>query len=436
MARKVELVVNPASGSRLAVSLVETHVQPLLVSSLPPDAAADVRVWQTQSAGDAVRIGTEIAREHLATATPQIDIVVIGGDGTTHELLNGLYPRSLPGDEPAPRAGPMGVRLAIVPGGTANALYSALYPNEWTQDVQQAAATAKSAADIPETVLRVMLRSVHSLASSLKQSSQTAAKEGLWELPLMRNTLTSTDGGEREVVSHLVTSHALHAAILHDADTPTMRAQYAGIERFKIAAQQNATRWTSGTVVLHPLPSGGVLRYAPRSKAFEPFPPEKQGGEVVVEGPFLYLNAMVTDRLESAFVPAPLSSAFRGEELPRDAVDVVLIRPLRDPQIHTGDKDGGMRFATTRLGEITTGMYSGGTHIDLTYDSGETMVEYFRCSGYEFTPSKGEGSTEEEDRARLVCTDGYISSASRVSVQRWTGEEGGDAELAAPLVWR
>ncbi|CBQ69206.1 conserved hypothetical protein [Sporisorium reilianum SRZ2] len=426
MTRRIEIVANPASGSKLALSLAEQHVRPLLLSSLGSSSPDDIRIRQTESAADGVRIGSEIARDYLtsfASAEDSVlDLVLIGGDGTTHELLNGLY-LSQPHEDTSPRVGktPLQIRLAIVPGGTANALYSAMYPADWTQEVQHQVATASSPTDLPSSVLDVMLKSVRSLAASLSAKQQKLAA-----LPLMLNRLEA-EAGDQWLLSHLVTSHALHAAILQDADTPEMRAKHQGIERFKAAAQMNATRWTHGSVTLR----GDVQRYEPRTRAFR----EVGEGDVQVEGPFLYLNAMVTDRLESAFMPAPLSSAFSDTALPARAVDVVAIRPRRDPTLTQDESQAAVHFATTRLGDITAGMYTGGKHVDMTFEGAhEPVVEYFRCAGYTFEPNVG--GEEEGEKGKLVCTDGFVSAATRTTVHRWTGagEQVRDG-LAAPLVW-
>lgn len=448
--RKIQIVLNPASGCQLSQSLVDLHIKPLLVSC--SRSSVEVVIRRTEGEGDGVRIGREIRQEWMSFGVERgmVDIVLVGGDGTTHELLNGLYlalPQSTGTnemeEEDGEEKGKVVVRLALVPGGTANALYSALYPKLWTQEVQQSVATTKSIQDVSDSVIQVMLKSVSSLATSLSSTVQSSAQEErLCVLPLMLNTLTNKEEN-KQLLSHLVTSHALHAAILYDADTPTMRRQYAGIERFKIAAEQNATKWVDGILTL--LPAGnsnqgeGVLRYSPSSKSFQRF----TGARVELEGPLLYLNAMVTDRLESRFIPAPLSSAFREDDdedgLIEGVVDVIVIRPMRDPQL-SKDEEAGVKFATTRLDEITTGMYSGGTHVNLTYgqknDDDAVMVEYFRCSGYDFVASIKKKGNGEEDKERLVCTDGYISFADRVRVRRWTTGDDGDGKVVPPLIWR
>lgn len=441
MAPQIEIVLNPVSGSKLAVSLVEKHIKHLLLSSLDNSDLSRIRVRQTESEGDGKRIGTAIAREHLAPVCttrrePTVDIVVIGGDGTTHELLNGFFLEEGADDDSDSqgRGKALNVRLAIVPGGTANALYSAMYADAWTQEVQQQVATASSVDELGADVLEVMLRSVRSLASSLS-SEATDAGEKLVPLPMMLNYFPKT---QQTTISHLVTSHALHAAILHDADTPEMRSKHKGIERFKAAAQMNATRWTHGTLHLLPVsaPSGdGVVeRYSPQTHRFEPAVESLE-----LAGPFLYLNVMLTDRLESAFIPAPHSSGFSN--LPPSTIDIVAIRPLRDPALpkDSTEEEQGVQFATTRLGEITAGMYNGGKHIALTYPDGEPVVEYFRCRMYDFVPKVKTAEAGVEEKAKLVCTDGVISSSSHTAGLRW--EEGSKQHalrrgLKSPHVWR
>ncbi|KAJ1578076.1 hypothetical protein NDA12_003921 [Ustilago hordei] len=443
MLAKVELIVNPASGSQLATSLCERDIQPLILSALSSPSQLSIR--RTKCAQDAVRMGREIIGDYICNVGSKreyLDLVLVGGDGTTHEILNGFYiapsPSSDEGDENVvlPR-----VRLAIVPAGTANALYSAMYPSEWTQEVQQKVAAAKTVDQLSEEVVQIMLSSVRALCNCLKGQED---RSRLHELPLMLNQLRREEDeeGERLSVSHLVTSHALHASILHDADRQEMRDRYGGIERFKVAAQLNATRWIEGSLMLLPLASstdegsGAVLQYSPKSKTFE----QLKCGKVELQGPFLYLTTMVTDRLESSFIPAPLSCALKGKALPTDAVDVIVIRPTRDPSLNGRDtRKAKLEFAQSRLVAITQAMYSGGSHIDLTYDGRESIIEYLRCSGYSFKP-EDKGDQEECKKARLVCTDGFISSASQTQVRRWTASctyalPEGLGRLHAPLIW-
>lgn len=404
MRRIFDVVLNPAAGAGLAEALVADLIKPLLEAPPPYPERSEydepplIKIHRTNREGDGIRIGHQIISDYRSGSSESgyPNVILVGGDGTTHEFLNGFYTIPLT-DSAYPT-----INLAIVPAGTANALFSSMYPKLWTQEAQQVAASAMSVDLLPEDVRRIMLKSVHALVSSAKSRL----------LPLMLNEI-NTSGEVKTLLSHLVTSHALHAAILHDADTPEMRAKHAGIERFKAAAQLNATRWTHGQLSLHPLPSSwgaAVLRYLPVHKTFSPVSRE----EVQLEGPFLYLNAMTTDRLEAAFVPAPLSSAFRQDGILPHAIDVVAIRPKRDQTLKGGEQEAAVQFAKERLGEITAGMYDGGKHVDLSYEGGDPVVEYYRCLGYTFVPKKG-----GEEKARLVCTDGFISFADSVKVTRW-----------------
>ena len=330
---KIHVVTNPAAGARQSKTVLADEVIPLLPSDRP------VQHWETTGARDGERIGAAIRDETGENGTA--DVVLLGGDGTTHEVLNGFF------------SSPTSARIqvALVPTGTANALHAAMYPGQGRLDS-----------------LRALV----------------GAKQGhLFPLTLTLNTTTDTHAKEHTRLTHLITSHALHAAILHDSDA--VRAEHPGIERFKLAAQMNATNWIGGSLRL--LAEGQqVKRFNPQSKSFEPHPSE-------LDGPFLYLAALTTDRLEPAFVPAPFSSAFPSEatdenlQRPPDAIDIVVVRPTRDPQVNDQELETRIQFATTRLTEITQDMYSAGKHVGLTYDRpDEPVVEYFRASGYEFTP--------------------------------------------------
>jgi len=105
-----------------------------------------------------------------------------------------------------------------------------------------------------------------------------------------------------DVISIVVTSTALHAAILHDSEA--LRTSVPGTERFKLAAAQNGTTWYRACArLLTP-----VQRYDVNADAFVPV----SGEEVTLElqGPFVYfLSTVNVDRLEPLFRIAPLQCA-------------------------------------------------------------------------------------------------------------------------------
>jgi diacylglycerol kinase family enzyme len=132
--------------------------------------------------------------------------VILGsGDGTIHDIINRVrHP----------------LAFVLVPCGTANALYSSLCPG---QDRLQS--------------LRAFLD---------KKPTR----------PLSIAAVSFSDA--RPLLSAVVVSTSLHASILHHSEA--LRESHPGLDRFKIAAQQNADRWYNARVLLSPIPSLGVLR--------------------------------------------------------------------------------------------------------------------------------------------------------------------------------
>lgn len=71
------------------------------------DAGVEVEVVRTQAAGEATRLAKD------AYADGCRDFIAVGGDGTSYEILNGLYPLADEGDAGRPR-------LGFLPMGTGN----------------------------------------------------------------------------------------------------------------------------------------------------------------------------------------------------------------------------------------------------------------------------------------------------------------------------
>lgn len=108
-------------------------------------------------------------------------------------------------------------------------------------------------------------------------------------------------------VSAVVTSTSLHASILHDSES--LRKEMPGIERFKIAAESNSTKWYNSYVKLLPEDNSGVVQmYDPSTKTFVEHPESDVDDPIVdLSGPFSYFLSVVNvDRLEPAFRITPL----------------------------------------------------------------------------------------------------------------------------------
>ena len=93
-------VVNPAAGGGRCGKQFPDAIKRL------EDAGLDIEVEQTSAAGD----GVEIVRR--AYAQGQRHFLAVGGDGTGYELVNGMFPAALDGDDPP--------QLGFLPLGTGN----------------------------------------------------------------------------------------------------------------------------------------------------------------------------------------------------------------------------------------------------------------------------------------------------------------------------
>lgn len=363
MSDTLHVVWNAVAGARGAAHILETCVMPCIWAWKERKAPfVRVVVRETEADSGAVRLGQDIAAEGRACTC-----VVLGGDGTVHELLEGLFAD----------AQSRTVSIVMVPMGTGNALYHAYFGPDTAPD--------------PAWRLR-----------SLEAFTQTQATKPI--------TLMQADPGHH--LACVVVSHALHAAILRDSEA--LRAQYPGRERFQMAAEQHLTSWVHATLTLLPDERHPVSVYDPTSHTFlQPVAYEcSSDGRVHLSGPFVYMNAMTVDRLEPSFVPAPFASPRAPSPLqrPARAMDVIVIRPTRKPSASSPAS-----FARDVLMPVLfQGMYQHGRHVDMQYEEHRPIVECFRASGYIWEPVRGDAL------ARTMCVDGTIVDCGERAVVRTT----------------
>ena len=354
------VVYNPTSGNRNGAQLTTETVLPLLNShGLVPD-----KVVATEHVGHA---GT-ILLSYISGLAPSehaegITLVLVSGDGTLHEIVNALHGARAEKDGPFPR-----IRIVLIPAGTANALYATFFP-------------PSSAPDTTEPT---------QLASLLTFLSATP------RLVPLTFALTTFSPDTPAVVSIVVTSTSLHAAILHDSEA--LRASVPGIERFKLAAVQNQTTWYRARARL----LGPVQRYDTAAGAF--VAQEQESCEL--HGPFAYfLSTVNVDRLEPHFRIAPLQ---RSLPPPHGAqtMDVLVVRPLRDPSLEGKDGPAEREKFKERIWSAIGAAYQDGAHIHARYANpdgeadGPPMVEYFRVGGWEWIPV----SVSQSPSPRLTLT--------------------------------
>ncbi|KAH8829703.1 hypothetical protein DL96DRAFT_1527404 [Flagelloscypha sp. PMI_526] len=362
---RLVLIVNPVSGDKSSKAYVEEHVLPAIsAAGSTVDKTFETKVDMSQTAA-------EISDYLLSTKGQVSKVVIVSGDGTLSEL------------PPSPEVADFKLDLALIPAGTANALYSSIFPPP----------------------LENKLLSLQSLLSSGPSKPLTLGIASL-AAPPEAKTGSSIAG-----LSCVVASTSLHASILYDSES--LRDQHPSIERFKIAAQQNSTRWANASVKLLPDRTGHVQVYDPTSNSFVASSESSDYPEddiiVDLDGPFAYfLSTVNVDRLEPGFRITPLQ---RDIPPSKGTCELVVVRPSRDPSFEWDTPEAREAFVP-KLWEVLQSAYKEGEHVTLRYapdgsivDSGEgrPVVEYFRCSGWEWYP------IDSDERAHLLCVDGAIS---------------------------
>lgn len=348
------LIYNPVCGDSTAEQFFNTHVIPRLhtANRIPTE------IIRTCAPGDAGVKVLDFLNRHKGDFT----VVLGSGDGTLHEIVNHL---AFATDQSSP------IRFVLVPCGTANALYASLFR--------------------PTPLQETVAYNLRSLEAFLRSSTPRPLTLSLTSLlgPLGPD---HGHGDPRPVASIVVTSTALHAAILKDSEK--LRKQIPGIERFKVAAQQNITKWYASHVKLLPIPSSGVVHtYDPQKGDFVPAGDSNESDSALdVHGPFTYfLSTMNVDRLEPEFRINPTISKNPSMTT---SMDVIMVRPQRDPTFTLDTPQAREKFAEKIVAVLTTA-YQDGNHINLRYSKdgditesggGNTVVECFRCGGWEWIP--------------------------------------------------
>lgn len=99
MGKNYLAIVNPAAGGGRSRKLLGPALERLQAGGI------EVKVAETHAPGEA----TDIARRAYGSGVR--DFIAVGGDGTSYEIVNGLYPQALGGERPT---------LAFLPLGTGN----------------------------------------------------------------------------------------------------------------------------------------------------------------------------------------------------------------------------------------------------------------------------------------------------------------------------
>lgn len=185
-------IYNPVCGAGNAKSFFYGRVLPLL-----REHGKNVdKVFETEGPGHA----GNVLLDSLGSLQGALTVVLGSGDGTLHEIINALSSAEL-------RTPFRRLHIALVPCGTANALYSSLFPPPVDNPVDDA----------------YRLQSIHSYLNGSRTVPLTLATTTLSPSP------SSVLARPEVTISSVVVSTALHAAILHDSES--LRREIPGIER-------------------------------------------------------------------------------------------------------------------------------------------------------------------------------------------------------------
>lgn len=194
MAGPLIVIYNPTCGDKTTKEFFDAHVFPLLSQH---EKQPDKVIETLAHAEHAGTILLDYLKSSRSTAG-EVTVILGSGDGTLHDIINTLASIA---ETPVPR-----IHFALVPCGTANALYSSHFPP-------------------PGDASNVEYR-LRSVLSYL---------EGTPSLPLRLAITTlspapgASEGAESTAISVVVVSTSLHASILRDSEA--LRGEVPGIER-------------------------------------------------------------------------------------------------------------------------------------------------------------------------------------------------------------
>ncbi|KIJ29863.1 hypothetical protein M422DRAFT_187798 [Sphaerobolus stellatus SS14] len=356
MPAHILVISNPTSGDGSGPVFVKEHVFPALIG-------LEYEVQETTQPGSAGTLAASFVQKHLDSAA-QIALIISGGDGTIHEVVNGIGAPS------------RSIHLVICPQGTANALFSSLFPS-------------------PSSIGTIDPRLL-SLQAFLENRTKP--------LNITRTQIFSDDGQLSEsLLGVVVASTALHASILDTAEH--LRQTIPGLDRFKVAAMENISRWYRSNGALLTQTDRGAKLYNPATNDFRTLS-EKDSA---IEGPFAYFISTVNvDRLEPTFNISPV---FARQPPEAGEMDLIVVRPLRQPGASSDSDSQDVREAFSQvLIRVLQAAYAEGSHVSLKYgissvgpdEDGPYVVECLRSNGWTWTPNSN------DPKEHLVCVDGTI----------------------------
>ncbi|KAG0096757.1 hypothetical protein BGZ93_004021 [Podila epicladia] len=343
------VVLNPYAGRKKGQEQFTTIIKPALDKAERP-----FRLIETTAKGHALtyfKENTQQILSDLAQSLPTasakylaLQIMVLGGDGTVHEIVNGVLD-ALKNLYHAQSEFQPKIEFSVVPIGTGNSIATSL----GIKSVQDAVDRYLNSNTQPLRVMTVSTRDERPPTAPSVQVSSPPSPVPFQEWNIQLYTV-------------VVNSFGLHAATVYEAEG----FRSLGNDRFKLSTLKNIAflQQYPATLDLY----GPIQRYDSTLREFAAVPianatsPEEADNVLSLHlpGPFTYLLITKQASLEPGFTPAPLAQA--SDEW----LDILAVQNV------------GRLTMLKILGEAKSG-----AHID------DWRVQYFKAKAAELETTQG-----------------------------------------------
>ncbi|KAG5993040.1 hypothetical protein E4U52_002314 [Claviceps spartinae] len=359
---KVDVILSTKSGTGRGQSFWTHVLRPLLelilsLSQDDNDAASASETGQQKEPWDVLTTQDEqtvrlYAKELHHQNSLRRTIILISGDGGIVDLLNGR--------EANTQASASNL-LALIPLGTANALFHSLHrgleadPGPTPLVLALRTLFLGTPQDLP------MFKALFTAGSRIV-SYTSATDDDKVIAPLAR-----TDTAVSHLYGAIVASYALHASIVHESDTPEYRVH--GRARFSMVAEKLLQE-------SHPYQATLEVQSARAASPaiYRHVTPDTHS----------YILLSMVSNLERNFTISPATKPLDGTL----------------HLVHIGAVD------SQKIMQAMTGAYQGGTHTLLEWENGERVL-------YEQVDRVRITTQEEDARWRKFCVDGTIVEVGR-----------------------
>ncbi|KAG5918604.1 hypothetical protein E4U61_001621 [Claviceps capensis] len=366
---KIDVILSTKAGTGRGQSFWTHVLRPLLgllfsLSQVDNDAASASETGQQKEPWDVLTTQDEqtvrvYAKELHHQSSPRRTIILISGDGGIVDLLNGRE---------ANTQASASHLLALIPLGTANALFHSLHKGLEAGPGPTPLVLALRTLFLGTPRGLPMFKALFTPGSRIV--SYTSATDNNDKIDLDDKAiapLARTDTAVSHLYGAIVASHALHASIVHESDTPEYRIH--GRARFSMVAEKLLQE-------SHPYQATLEVQSA---RAASPAIYRH-----ITPNTHSYILLSMVSNLERNFTISPATKPLDGTL----------------HLVHIGAVD------SQKIMQAMTGAYQGGTHTLLKWENGERVL-------YEQVDRVRITTQEEDARWRKFCVDGTIVEVGR-----------------------